>query len=168
MSALREILADPIDSNLCDRLFVRIAECYGNELDVTRETEQERTVSLVWHSYGIIGNGGFSYLLEGNFKGSPGFRDTAKSYRSIGCETAAACFDRLFSAFPKGEIPADIDKRLRRYQKSFSELRFSGGSCESTRIGRAYPEWLTFFNHLFGGIGKTGERVQGPEIYRRR
>jgi hypothetical protein len=120
MSALREILADPIDRNLCDRLFVRIAERYGNELDVTDDTEEERTVSLVWHSYGIIGNGGFQYLLEGNFKGDPGFRETANSYRRIACETAAACFDRLFSAFPKGEIPVDIDKRLRLYQKRFS------------------------------------------------
>jgi hypothetical protein len=120
MSAILEILADPIDFNLCNRLFLLIADRYGNELDVTKETEQERTVSLVWHSYGIIGNGGFQYLLEGNFKGDPGFRETAKYYRRIGCETAAACFDHLFAAFPKGEIPADIDKRLRRYQKSFS------------------------------------------------
>jgi len=120
MSSLREILADPIDFNLCNRLFGRIAERYGNEFDVTEETEQERTVSLVWHSYGIIGNGGFQYLLEGNFKGDFGFRETANSYRRIGCDTAAAYFDRLFSAFPKGDIPAHIGKRLRVYQKSFS------------------------------------------------
>jgi hypothetical protein len=120
MNELREILTDPIDSSLCDRLFVRMAERYGNELDVTDETEQERTVSLVWQSYGIIGNGGFQYLLERDFKGDPGFRETANSYRRIGCKTAAACFDRLFASFPKGEIGADIDKRLRLYQKTFS------------------------------------------------
>jgi hypothetical protein len=31
MSAVRDILADPIDSNLCDRLFLRIADRYGND-----------------------------------------------------------------------------------------------------------------------------------------
>jgi len=120
VTSLRDILADPVDSSLCDRLFVRIAERSGNELDVTRTPEPDRTVQLVWHSYGIIGNGGFQYLLEGDFKGDPGFQETANSYRRIGCKTAAACFDRLFACFPNGEVPADIDKRLRRYQNSFS------------------------------------------------
>jgi hypothetical protein len=57
LKEIREILADPSDFDLCNRLFLNIADRYGSEFDVTKETEQERTVSLVWHSYGIIGNG---------------------------------------------------------------------------------------------------------------
>jgi hypothetical protein len=120
MHHLRDILADPSDRSLCDRLFMRIAERHGNDIDFSTVTEHERTVLLVWHSFGIIGNGGFQYLLEGDFKGDPGFRETANSYRRIGCQAATACFDLLFDSFPKAEIPADINKRLRRYQKSFS------------------------------------------------
>src|SRR6476619_5285801 len=115
MSTLRKILTDPDDFQVCNGLFLRIADRYGDQLDVTHAPEAERTVLLVWHSAGIIGNGGFQYLLEGDFKGDPGFRETANSYRRIG-STAAACFDRLFACFPKSEVPSNVDKRLRRYQ----------------------------------------------------
>lgn len=120
MDTLRDILADPSDFNVCDGLFMLIAKRYGGQLDITTATEYERTVLLVWHAYGIIGNGGFHYLLEGNFKGDPGFRHTASAFRTIGCESAAKAFDRVLALFPKGQLPSDIDRRLNRYRKHFS------------------------------------------------
>jgi hypothetical protein len=120
MSTLRRVLSDPNNSNVCNGLFDLLLDRYDEHLDVTTASDPERAVLLVWQSYRIIGNGGFRLLLEEDFTGDPGFRHTAGAYRAIGCAAAADAFDRLFAAFPMGQLPSDIDRRLRLYRKHFS------------------------------------------------
>ena len=79
-------------------------------------------VNFVWRTYGIIGNGGFQYLMEGDFEGDPGFRHTARAFQAIGCEPAADTFDRVLSLFPDGKPQADIDERIRHYREQFDEF----------------------------------------------
>lgn len=57
-----ELLAMTNDFELCNGVFCAIAEVTGNSIDAANEPEPCRTVTLVWHSGGIIGNGGFQYL----------------------------------------------------------------------------------------------------------
>ena len=120
MSTLRRVLSDPNDSNVCNGLFGRLSDRYDEQLDVTTASDPERTVLLVRQSCGIIGNGGFRLLLEEDFTVDPAFRHTAGAYRAIGCAAAADAFDRLFAAFPMGQLPSDIGRRLRLYRKHFS------------------------------------------------
>ena len=62
--SLAELFDHGEDFALCDRLFVLVCEAHGNEADAGSLPEEERTVYLVWGAMGIIGNGGFRYLLE--------------------------------------------------------------------------------------------------------
>lgn len=103
------------DFDLCDRVFGRFAE-FCNEIDVDSYTELERVLTLVWHSSGLIGNGGFHYLLEGDFNGDPGFVYTAASYQRIGALRAYEAIQDAIKQFPGGVLPADIDERMRAYE----------------------------------------------------
>jgi hypothetical protein len=100
---------------LCDRVFGRLCESC-NEIDVDSCTELERIVRLVWHSAGLIENGGFHYLFEADFKGDPGFVYTAAAYHRIGALQAYEAFQDAIRQFPGGVLPADISERLRVYE----------------------------------------------------
>ena len=95
------------DSKLCDELFGRFAE-FSNEIDVDSHSELERIVTLVRHSSGLIGNGGFHYLFEGDFRGDPGFVYTAAAYQRIGAADAYKAFQEAFRQFPEGILPDNI------------------------------------------------------------
>jgi len=113
--AVVNILDIQDDFELCNQLFSRLAE-FCNEIDVDSYTELERVVTLVWHSGGLIGNGGFHYLFEGDFSGDPGFVYTAAAYQRIGASRAYEAFQDAIRQFPGGVLPADIDERLRAYE----------------------------------------------------
>jgi len=116
-ASIQELLDETNDFALCDKIFERICELRGNKLDVAAETEYERVVTLVWHSDGIIGNGGFQYLFEGNFNGDPGFVYTAAALRKIGCQARAEAFEDALALFPSNTPPTDLQERLTIYQK---------------------------------------------------
>ncbi|MDA7504180.1 hypothetical protein N8553_04290, partial [bacterium] len=61
------------DIDLADVIFDRILKEHGEDLDPSKISKPQQTVMLVYHSYGIIGNGGFQYLFEGDFPGDPEF-----------------------------------------------------------------------------------------------
>jgi hypothetical protein len=120
--SLAKILRERDDFRLCNRLFCRIAERRGNRFDVTGVPEEEATVALVWHAYGIVGNGGFHYLLEGDFEGDPGFARTAQAFRAIGCAPAAEAIEEVLRSFPEGRPHGNIARRLRHYEKRFGGM----------------------------------------------
>jgi hypothetical protein len=64
---------------------------------------------------GIISNGGFHYLLEGDFDGDLGFRLMVEAYRAIGCSGAANALQTMLDFFPNSMPLADIEKRLEHY-----------------------------------------------------
>src|SRR5262249_23507411 len=113
---LEELLATADDSKLCDRMFRLILKQYGNDIDAAELSEKECVVLLAYHAMGIIGNGGFNYLFEGNFPGDPHFALTAAAYQAIGCAAAAKAFRQALGLFPGGRPPEDINERLRIYR----------------------------------------------------
>ena len=57
------------DGKLADKTFDKLLKHYGNDANPTRMSEPHRTVFLVYHVDGLIGNGGFPvcYLFDGRF-----------------------------------------------------------------------------------------------------
>jgi len=116
--SLRKLLSEPNDFKLCNGLFLRIYEHHGQEtIDVSEISAEERVVFLVWHASGIIDNGGFRYLFEGDFKGDPDFALTAEAFRATGCKEAAEAVLQTLAMFPNSRPPNDIGERLRYYLK---------------------------------------------------
>lgn len=118
---LDALLATDDDPELCDAVFCRFAEL-NNEIDVDSYTEEERVVTLVWHAAGIIGNGGFEYLFEGDFNGDPGFIQTAAAFKTIGALESYAAFQRALSIFG-GQYPADPEQRIDAWQRVSEDER---------------------------------------------
>lgn len=116
-TSLKELLAEPDDFNLCDGLHSRILEYHGDDIDASAISAEERVVLLVWHVSGIIGNGGFRYLFEGNLKGDPHFALTAEAFRATGCQSAADAVRKTLAIFPHSRPPTDIEERLKYYLK---------------------------------------------------
>ena len=52
--------------NVVDETYKRIVKHHGEDIDPSKISEAHRTVLLVYHAHGILGNGGFQYLFEGN------------------------------------------------------------------------------------------------------
>src|SRR5262249_11388473 len=120
---LRAVLALTDDNELCDRLFARIVSYYGDDLNASELAVEERVVLLPYHAMGIIGNGGFSVLFEGNFKGDPHFQLTAAALDAIEANRASAAFRKALALFPGRKPPADTDARLRIYRSGTSDQR---------------------------------------------
>jgi hypothetical protein len=121
-SDVDEILGKTDDFELCDSVFFAIADVVGNKIDAENEPEPCRTVTLVWHSGGLISNGGFHYLFEGDFNGDPGYQITAASYRRIKADQAYEAFQDAFGLFPDNRPPTDIDERLEIIESHPEEL----------------------------------------------
>jgi hypothetical protein len=78
--------------------------------------ELERVVRLVWDSCGLIENGGFHYLFEGDYPGDPGFIYTAAAYARIGARSAYEAIQDAIRQFPGGILPDQLDERIRIYE----------------------------------------------------
>ena len=124
------------DFDLCDRVFCELST---NSMDVDACGELEWVVRLVWDSSGLIGNGGFHRLFEGNYRGDPGFLYTVTAYKRIGAEAAYQALQAAFRQFPGGVLPAEIDERLRIFaslpQQIWDEIgaRYYGADKETER-----------------------------------
>jgi hypothetical protein len=108
--------ATDADFELCNSVFKGILECYGNEVKANLLPVPHRAVLLIWHATGIIGNGGFQYLFEGDFEGDPGFRLTAEVFDEIGCASAAKVIRDAISLFPNGVVITNIENRIEFFQ----------------------------------------------------
>jgi hypothetical protein len=118
---LKYILNQSDDSLLCDGLLDRIINFHGPDLDVSEISKEERVVILVSEASGVIGNGGFRFLFERNFKGDPHFALTADAFRATGCKKAADAVDATLAIFPNSRPPANIHKRLHHYLQRVKE-----------------------------------------------
>lgn len=115
MNEIDEILKQTNDFDLCDGVFCSFADL-DNTPHPDQYEEPERVVTLVWHSTGIIENGGFHYLFESDFNGDPGYRLTAEAFKTIGADSAYQAFQEIMYHFPKG-LPSNIKKRLKLYEE---------------------------------------------------
>jgi hypothetical protein len=101
------------DFELCDQVFGALAD---GPINLDTCGELERVVRLVWDSSGLIGNGGFHYLFEGDYPGDPGFVYTVAAYKRIRAQAAYAALQAAFSQFAGGVLPPSIDERLRVFE----------------------------------------------------
>jgi hypothetical protein len=109
------LLAQVDDFELCNDVFCRFAD-FDNTINVDFFTEEQRVVTLAWHASGLIGNGGFEYLFEGDFKGDPGFVYTAATYATIGASGSYHSFQRALACFCNN-YPSDAETRIAAYQR---------------------------------------------------
>lgn len=122
-NTIEEVLAIPDDSQLCIRVFDAIVANQSEEIDASRLNLDEQTVLLPVHAKGIIGNGGFNYLFEGEFKGDPYFELTAAAFERIGASKASRVFRDALTLFPNSRPPRDLSERLRIYRSGKGKNR---------------------------------------------
>lgn len=70
-------------------------------------TAAQRVVVLSWSGRGIIGNGGFKYFYEGEWRGA----ELAAAYRALGFADAAEASQRSLDVFPARQPPRDAKRR---------------------------------------------------------
>jgi len=95
----------------------------NNLINIANMSKDEIIVTLIWHSGGIISNGGFSYLLEGDFNGDIGYTITAECFNKIGAVKSYNAFLGVFSLFPESKIPVNRKERIKIYECADQELR---------------------------------------------
>jgi hypothetical protein len=137
------------DFDLCDSTFWKVLNHYGQDLMACDLPEIHQTVLLAWHSYGIIENGGFEYLFEGDFEGDPGFSLTCKAFENINCTKANEAFKEVLAIFPERSIIINIDSRRQFYDSYPDEVKnlvnskfWSVGSNGSNEIERLLAEYI--------------------------
>ncbi len=138
------LLAKARDSDLVNGTFAKIGARYGHWVDANQYTPEETVVMLVWHSGGIIGNGGIEHLFEGEFPGDPDYRITAESYRLAGIERSHKAFEAAFALFPGGVVPCDPEERIRLYEGANASAR-EAINRECWRDDRARARMLAKF-----------------------
>ncbi len=107
-------------NDLWDVTYDRILKRHGDDVQLNQIPKPQQAVLAVVNSHGILGNGGFQYLFEGDFPGDPGFVLTRQAYKTIEASDAVAAFDKAFAVFPNSTPPADIDERLRLWQSNYN------------------------------------------------
>lgn len=142
------------DIDLADTTFKRILKKHGDDVDPSKIPKPQQTVMLVYHSHGILGNGGFQYLFEGDFTGDPKFLLTRQAYNTIGATDASAAFEKAFAVFPNSTPPANIDRRLEMWQSKYN-LRDSLTDDSS-------PDSM-YFSAMDGVMQKLNEYINANE-----
>ena len=117
------LLAEAGDWDLVNGTSHKISDRYGHWVDATQYSPEERVIMLVWHSSGIIDNGGFEYLFAGEFPGDPDYHITAEAYKTAGLLRGYEAFQEAFALFPGGKVPHDAAERLQQYQAANRSAR---------------------------------------------
>ncbi len=108
--------------DLVNGTFVKIGNRYEHSVKVSQYTEEERVIMLVWHSSGIIGNGGFAYLFSGEFDGDPEFKITADAHRIVGLIRSYEAFQDAFQLFSNGIVPSSTKEQISQDEMSADSL----------------------------------------------
>lgn len=111
------------DFDLCDETYWKIVSHYGEDLRACDLPDIHRAVLLVWHSSGIIDNGGFEYLFSGDLGGDPDYSLTCKSFGIIDCDKALESFKEALAVFPDQETIMDLDKRKQFFESYPEEVK---------------------------------------------
>ena len=90
---------------LIDETFARIVE-KEKKKGARALSDPERVVGLIWHVYGIIGNGGLPYFFEFTFN----VEEVALAYEALGMKKSASILRKAIAKFPNARRPADFKK----------------------------------------------------------
>lgn len=118
------------DPDIADTIFKRLIDRYGDDLEPSRLPKAQQVVLLVYHTHGILGNGGFQYLFEADLPGDPEYLLTRAAFQSIGANEASRAFEVAFAVFPNLTPPEDIESRLALWHEKY-DLRDALESEES-------------------------------------
>jgi Domain of unknown function (DUF4375) len=164
-TSLTKLLAEVDDFKLCNGLSTRIIEWHGDDFDVSILNPAERAVLLTWHVSGIVGNGGFRYLFEGNIPGDPYFELTAEPFRTIGCKAAADAVAKTLAIFPNSRPTTNIVERLPYYLKRVkgwptkTDLEFmDANDSMTTAVANYIRSHAADFAHLDGARPKPARK----------
>ncbi len=152
---IEKLLNTQDDFELCDQLFVRLTEHYGKDFDISKCKEKDQVVILVWHATGIIDNGGFQYLFEGNFKGDPHYARTADAFKTIQAKKCAEAVREALGLFPNSKPPDEVEPRLKAFQQIGAAKResidtkfFSESKEIRTHLARYIRDNRADFKHI--------------------
>jgi hypothetical protein len=159
------ILDTQDDFALCNSVFGGLSR---NPIDVETCGEMERVVRLVWDSSGLIGNGGFHYLFEGDYPGDAGFVYTAAAYARIGARKSYEAIQEAIRQFPGGILPDNLVERIRIFEslpeEGWDEIarKFYAADkevvgCLASFIREHHNEFQALLNH------KAAEQAQSPK-----
>jgi len=115
---LDTILSADDDEALCTGLFSALLARHGDRFHPANLPAEHRTVLLVWHTQGVIGNRGFNGFLGADTPGDPDYRFMREAYDAVGCEPAAAAVRRVFEAFPGDKVPTEARTRVQLFGKA--------------------------------------------------
>jgi hypothetical protein len=111
------------DSELCDRVSLLVTYERGSD-GAFDETQPDLCVFLVWGAKGVLDNGGFQYLFEGDYAPmDPDLKNTRRAFEIIGLPHVVAAFDIAFSAFEGDVPPANPERREDLWKKTDESLR---------------------------------------------
>ncbi len=160
--SLDEILAEPKDSDVGSGLVDLILAHYGSDLDLSALPQAEQVVVFVTQTSGIIGNGGFRYLFEGDYPEDPYFVRAVRAFEIIGSEKAAKAFRDSLAYFPNSHPPRDTDERLKHYLKQVNwpskedDLFFSASDEIDGCLARFIRSHSDAYRHLKAN-GRTAD-----------
>ncbi len=116
------------DFRLCEEEFSRVTENKPKHFPVSKYSQRDRVIVLVWHFAGIIENSGFAGVLGRDSPGDPDFKLLGKAFSTIGC---GELIGNVANQFPDSAIPSN---RLDR-------VKYWDTIDESVRVGLNKAFW---------------------------
>ncbi len=113
--AFQKLLKDANDFDLSNGVFMLLADHFGGI--TTGMPPEGKVIIWVWHTSGIIGNGGFQYLFENVLPDDLYFAGTLEAYRTLGADQCAEALAEALSRFPKSKPPKSVERRLSIFQQ---------------------------------------------------
>ena len=117
-----ELLADGSDFDICEGMFRRVLGRNGGEVDAVGLATEERVVILVWHSAGVVNEGGFRALVEEGVPGDRNLERTADAYHTIGCPRAGNALRKAAAVLGHDRAGEYADERMGRSVRRLAGL----------------------------------------------
>jgi hypothetical protein len=150
-----QIIENSPDLDLCVEIDYALIDKYGNDVDPKKYAKEARVVMLSLYADGVIRNGGFGYLFEGDVPGDPWLRNTVEAFETLGVKSAAAAFKKALAIFPNSRPPKDIEKRLSLYvgvpfsrRQKIDEMFWNAGDEITTKVAQYIRDNRDVFRDL--------------------
>jgi membrane associated rhomboid family serine protease len=117
-----ELLADGNNYDICEEMFRRVLRRNGGEVNAVGLTTEERVMVLVWHSAGVVNEGGFRALVEEGVPGDRNLERTADAYHTIGCPRAGNALRKAAAVLRHDRGREYADERMGRSVRRLAGL----------------------------------------------
>jgi hypothetical protein len=103
-------------------MFRRVLRRNGGEVNAVGLTTEERVMVLVWHSAGVVNEGGFRALVEEGVPGDRNLERTADAYHTIGCPRAGNALRKAAAVLRHDRGREYADERMGRSVRRLAGL----------------------------------------------